>query len=129
MPDATGNGYWVVTKAGAVYGFGDAGYFGAPDPQGSPMTSAVAAPDGRGYYVVDGAGQVFAYGDATWLGGTPPGRATRSIQRPPSSLPPMEVAIGSRPRSARCTRLVTHRNDGDESGAHLNGPIIAATGW
>ena len=48
MPDATGNGYWVVTATGHVYTFGDANYFGGPGPQGVPVTSAVATPDGGG---------------------------------------------------------------------------------
>ena len=68
IPDTTGNGYWVVTKTGAVYGFGDAAYLGAPGLK-PPVTSAVATPDGRGYYILDGSGEVFAYGDATWHGG------------------------------------------------------------
>ena len=28
IPTPTGQGYWIVTEDGAVYGFGDAGYFG-----------------------------------------------------------------------------------------------------
>jgi hypothetical protein len=41
MPDASGNGYWVVTQTGNVCTFGDAPYYGAPGAQGVPVTSAV----------------------------------------------------------------------------------------
>ena len=41
VPDASGNGYWLITQTGNVYAFGDAPYYGAPGNQGSPVTSAV----------------------------------------------------------------------------------------
>ena len=76
VPDATGNGYWVVTNTGAVYTFGDAVNHGAPGPQSSPITSAVATPNGGGYWILDGAGQVFPYGNAA-----APGRHARRRRR------------------------------------------------
>jgi hypothetical protein len=129
VPDATGNGYWVVTKEGAVYGFGDARYLGAPGPQSSPITSAVAAPGGHGYYVIDGAGQVFAYGNATWLGGTPP--ESSSVLDPATAIFATADGGGYWITTAlgKVYSFGDAPNDGDESGAHLNGPIIAATGW
>ena len=36
MPDASGNGYWLVTKTGSVYTFGDGSCSGAPGSTGSP---------------------------------------------------------------------------------------------
>ena len=66
MPDASGNGYWLVTATGNVYTFGDAPYFGAPGR--GTVTSAVATPDGKGYWVLLSDGEVFAYGDAANLG-------------------------------------------------------------
>ena len=33
VPDATGQGYWVVTQTGHVYAFGDATYYGSPGSQ------------------------------------------------------------------------------------------------
>ncbi len=129
VPDATGNGYWVITKAGDVYGFGDAGYFGAPGPQSSPVTSAVATPDGRGYYIVDGAGQVFAYGDATSLGGSPAG--STNVFDPATAI--VATADGGGYWITTALGKVYPFGDapyqGDESGTHLNGAIIAATGW
>ena len=65
MPDASGDGYWLVTQTGRVYTFGDAANFGAPGPQSVPVTSAVRTPDGRGYWIL------FANG-AIWPTATPP---------------------------------------------------------
>ena len=58
---ADGNGYWLVTKTGGVYAFGDAAYYGAPGH--GIVTSAVRTPDGRGYWVLLSDGEVFAYDD------------------------------------------------------------------
>ncbi len=69
MPDATGNGYWLVTATGNVYAFGDAPFLGAPGAVGSPVTSAVRTPDGGGYWILLANGTVIAYGDAIDLGG------------------------------------------------------------
>ena len=129
VPDATGNGYWVVTNPGAVYTFGDARTYGQPGPQPSAVTSAVATPDGRGYWVLDAAGQVFAYGDAAPLGGLAAGSAGGSTRPRPSSPRPTAAGTGwstalgkvSR-RSAMPPTTATCRE------AHLNGPIMAASG-
>lgn len=129
LPAATGSGYWVVTKTGAVYGFGDAGYFGAPGAQTTPITSAVATPDGGGYYVMDGAGQVFAYGDANYLGGAPAGSvngfdpATAIFATADGRGYWIATALG------KVFTFGDAPNAGDESGTHLNGPIVGATGW
>ena len=85
MPDASGNGYWLVTRTGNVYTFGDAAYDGAPGNTGSPVTSAVGTPDGNGYWSLTANGTVYNYGDAP--------------------------------------------NDGGMAGTHLNGFIVAATGF
>ena len=69
MPDASGNGYWLVTATGHMYAFGDAVDFGAPGPQSVPVTSAVRTTDGGGYWILFANGTVDAYGDALSLGG------------------------------------------------------------
>ena len=38
MPDASGNGYWLVTATGRVYAFGDAVDYEQPGPQGVPVS-------------------------------------------------------------------------------------------
>ena len=112
-----------------MYGFGDAGYFGAPGAQTTPITSAVATPDGGGCYVMDEAGQVFAYGDANYLGGAPAGSvngfdpATAIFATADGRGYWIATALG------KVFTFGDAPNAGDESGTHLNGPIVGATGW
>ena len=128
VPDATGNGYWVITKTGNVYTFGDAVNHGAPGAQAASMTSAVATSNGGGYWILDSAGQVFSYGNATPMGGLAPGSAGGF--NPASAIFSTSdgagywivTALGS------VAAFGDAPNDGDMSGTHLNGPIIAASG-
>ena len=128
MPDASGNGYWLVTNTGHVYTFGDAGFFGAPGPQSSPISSAVATPDGRGYWILDQIGQVFAYGDATSLGSVPFG-STGGFN-PASAIFATSDGGGYWVSDAfgKVFTFGDAPNDGDMSGTHLNGSIVAANG-
>jgi hypothetical protein len=128
MPDASGNGYWLITKTGHVYTFGDAPYLGAPGPQSSPITSAVATPSGHGYYILDANGQVFAYGDATRRGNTPSG-STGGLN--PASAIFTTSDGGGYWVSDALGKVFSFGNapgDGDMSGTRLNGPVIAARG-
>ena len=128
MPDASGNGYWVVTATGHVYTFGDAPYYGDPGPQGVPVTSAVRTPDGRGYWILFANGAISTFGDALLFGS------------------PIGLMGGKDPATAIFTTFdgggywVTGANgavasygdapnDGSMLGTHLNGSIVAATGW
>jgi hypothetical protein len=128
MPDASGIGYWLITQTGHVYTFGDAPYLGAPGPQSSPITSAVATPDGHGYWILDADGQTFAYGDATPLGNAPAG-ATGGLN-PASAIFATSGGGGYWIADAlgKVFTLGDATNEGDMSGTHLNGPIIAASG-
>ena len=129
VPDATGNGYWVVTSTGSVYGFGDASYFGAPGPQSSPITSAVATPDGRGYWILDAAGQVFGYGDASYSGALPVGAA--------GGVNPAAAIFAGGDDGSYWVSTAAGKvypfggvsNFGDMSSTKLNGSIIAASGF
>jgi hypothetical protein len=128
MPDASGNGYWLVTNTGHVYTFGDAGFFGAPGPQASPVSSAVATPDGGGYWILNQTGQVFAYGDAASFGSVPSG-STGGFN--PASAIFATSDGGGYWVSDGLGKVFTFGdapNDGDMSGTHLNGPIVAANG-
>jgi hypothetical protein len=128
MPDASGNGYWLITATGSVYTFGDAPYLGAPGPQSTAITSAVATPSGHGYWILDAAGQVFAYGDAAPLGSVAPG-ATGGLN--PASAIFTTSDGGGYWVSDALGKVFTFGdapNDGDMSGTHLNGPVIAASG-
>ena len=128
VPDASGNGYWVVTSAGSVYPFGDALNYGAPGTQGSAITAAVATTDGRGYWILDAAGQVFPFGDAAGLGSLPSGSA--DALDPASAIFATSDGGGYWVATAlgKVSNFGDAPNDGDMSGTHLNGPIIAASG-
>ena len=129
VPDATGNGYWVVTNTGTVYTFGDAANYGQPGTQSSRHHL------GRG-----DARTAAATGSST-----PPARSSPSATPPAlGSLPPGSAG-GLDPASAifatsdgggywvvtapgKVSNFGDAPDDGDMSGTHLNGPIIAASG-
>jgi hypothetical protein len=128
MPDASGNGYWLVTQSGHVYTFGDAPYYGAPGPQGSPVTSAVRTPDGHGYWILFASGAIADYGDAGNFG-SPAGQM--GGLDPASAI--FTTADGGGYWVAAANGAVANYgdapNDGSMLGTSLNGSIIAATGW
>ncbi len=127
MTDTSGNGYWLVTSTGNVYTFGDAAYYGAPGSQGSPVTSAVRTPDGAGYWILLANGTVYSYGDARYLGGA---SGLGGID-PATAI--FATADGGGYWVATANGAVNNYgdapNDGGMATAHLNAPIIAATGW
>jgi hypothetical protein len=128
-PDASGKGYWLATNSGQIYAFGNAKYLGAPGSQTSKITSMVRTPDGGGYYIIDALGQVFAYGDAVWHGNLPAGAA--------GGLDPATAIAATADGQGYWIATALGKiypfgdapNDGDMSGTHLNGPIIAAAGF
>ena len=117
-----------MTATGNLYTFGDAPNLGAPGPQSSPITSAVATPDGGGYYILDAAGQVFSYGDAKGLGSVTPGAV--------GGFNPASAIFVTSDNAGYwvCDALGDvytfgdAPNDGSMAGTHLNGSIIAASG-
>ncbi len=89
----------------------------------------MATPDGGGYYILDANGQVFAYGDANGgLGNVTPG--------PTGGLNPATAIFATSDNGGYWVadalgKVFTFGDapaDGDMSGTHLNGPIIAASG-
>jgi hypothetical protein len=128
MPDASGNGYWLVTATGHVYAFGDAVSYGAPGPQSVPVTAAVRTNDGAGYWLLFANGVVAPYGDAADLTG--PAGAVGGLN-PASAIFATSDGGGYWVTSANGS-VYTYGdapNDGSMAGQHLNGSIIAATGW
>ena len=128
VPDATGRGYWLVTSTGNIYTFGDAPYYGAPGPQGSPITAAVRTSDGDGYYVLLANGTVYAYGDAVSRGG--PTGAVGGLD--PASAIFTDAGGGGYWVASSDGAIFTYGDapdDGSMAGAHLNGAIIAGTGF
>jgi len=65
-----GRGYWLVTAAGGIFAFGDAGLFGSAGELAldRPIVGIAATADGRGYWLVSADGGVFAFGDAPYYG-------------------------------------------------------------
>ena len=128
VPDATGNGYWVVTSTGNVYTFGDAVNYGQPGLQSSKITSAGATPSGGGYWILDAAGQVFPFGNAAPLGGMAAGSAGGFD--PASAIFATSDGGGYWIVTAlgKVSSYGDAPDDGDVSGTHLNGPIVAASG-
>jgi DNA-binding beta-propeller fold protein YncE len=128
VPDASGNGYWLITQSGNVYTFGDAPFYGSPGGQGSPVTSAVRTADGRGYWILLANGTVDAYGDAV-VRGSPVGSVGGS--NPATAI--FADADGKGYWVASALGAVFSYgdapNDGSLVGIHLNGSIIAATGF
>ena len=128
VPDASGNGYWLVTQSGSVYAFGDASFYGAPGNQGSPVTSAVRTADGGGYWVLLANGAVYAYGDAVGRGG--PAGAVGGFN--PASAIFSDADGGGYWVASAAGSVFPYGdapNDGSMAGNHLNGSIIAATGF
>lgn len=128
MPDASGNGYWLVTSAGYVYAFGDATNYGQPAPQSVLVTSAVRTPDGGGYWILFANGAVAPYGDAGAYGDTP---SLTGGWNPSTAIFTTSDGDGYWIASANGTvyDLGDAPNDGGMAGTHLNGSIIAATGF
>jgi len=127
-PDASGNGYWLVTATGHVYSFGDAAYLGAPGPQSTTVTAAARTPDGQGYWILFANGAVSAYGDAVNLGGPV---AQTSRQDPASAI--FSTSDGKGYWVASAAGAVYPFGDaanmGGTAGTKLNGSIIAGTGF
>ena len=117
-----------MTSTGDVYTFGDAANYGQPGPQSSNITSAAATPNGGGYWILDGAGQVFPFGNAAPLGGMPAGSAGGFD--PASAIFATSDGGGYWVVTAlgKVSPFGDAPNDGDMSGTHLNGPIVAASG-
>ncbi len=128
MPDSSGNGYWVVTQTGHVYSFGDARYYGAPGPQGVPVTSAVRTPDGRGYWILFSNGAIASYGDAINYASS---LGQKDALDPATTIFTTSDGVGYWVAAAdgAVASYGAAPNDGSMLGFRLNGSIIAATGW
>lgn len=63
-PDS--KGYWIASAKGAVFAFGDAGFYGSAYgiALNQPVVAIVSSPTGKGYWLMAADGGVFAYGDA-----------------------------------------------------------------
>lgn len=65
----TGSGYWIVTKGGRVFPFGDARNRGQIIGKQLTVVDIEPTPTGLGYWLLAKSGRVFPYGDAGDFGG------------------------------------------------------------
>ncbi|MEA2517737.1 MAG: hypothetical protein QOG16_1575 [Actinomycetota bacterium] len=65
----SGYGYWLVTKRGRVFPFGDASAHGQLIGKQISVVDIETTPSGNGYWLLAKSGRVFPFGDATALGG------------------------------------------------------------
>jgi hypothetical protein len=65
-------GYMMVTSTGAIYGYGDAPYFGGAntDHLTKPIVAIQSTGDDGGYWMVASDGGIFSFGDAQFYGST-----------------------------------------------------------
>jgi ribosomal protein L24E len=65
-------GYWEVSNAGTVAGYGDADPLGSPAglTLTKPIVGIASSPSGEGFWVVASDGGIFNYGDAKFYGST-----------------------------------------------------------
>jgi hypothetical protein len=128
MPDASGNGYWLVTATGNVYAFGDAVDYGQPGPQSVPVTAAARTADGGGYWLLFSNGVVAAFGDAKNLGDS---AGSVGGSNPATAIFTTSSGGGYWIASANGAigAYGDAPNDGSMAAHHLNGSIVAATGW
>ena len=128
MPDSTGNGYWVVTAGGYVTPFGDATSPGEPGRLSEPVVSAVRSYDGNGYYLLYPNGVVYNFGDALNYGSA---NGEVGGYNPATTIFTTANGDGYWIVSANGS-VITEGDAPYEGGAnslHLNGAIIAGTGW
>ena len=69
-PRHDGTGYWVVDRAGHVFSYGTAGFFGGSPALGAGefVSTISATPNGGGYWLFTNQGRVFPFGNAAFFG-------------------------------------------------------------
>jgi len=75
----TGRGYWLVSKNGGVFSYGDAMFYGsAGGENASNIVGMAVDPAATGYWLVGSDGGVFSYGSAAFGGSLPGNHVTVS---------------------------------------------------
>ncbi|MGH8990748.1 MAG: hypothetical protein ACRDZ7_04390, partial [Acidimicrobiia bacterium] len=81
-------GYWLAAGDGAVFTFGDAGFFGSRGglPIPAPVVAIAPTPSGGGYWLLTRNGGVYSFGDAGFFGAaderSPKGSAVGMVSTP-----------------------------------------------
>jgi subtilisin family serine protease len=123
---ATGSGYWMLGREGAVYRFGGAAYLGDAAPLltgGATAADLEPVPAGGGYWIADSAGHVFGFGNAPYFGGASgalrPGEQVTSL-----SATPTGNGYWLFTTAGRVFNFGTAPSLGDLANLRLNGPIL-----
>ena len=100
-PTPSGKGYWLLSRDGRVYVYGDARWRGSiPGLGGCPLpdaTGIAATASGNGYWITLVSGRVVALGDAAYWGSpSSSGRLALDIAAQPTSpvTPPAPTTAG-----------------------------------
>ncbi|HET9771505.1 MAG TPA: hypothetical protein VFS16_11500, partial [Acidimicrobiia bacterium] len=115
------DGYWLVSRSGAVYPFGDVGSFGGVEAEAVDIEPT---PTNGGYWILGRDGRVYAKGDAAALGNAalPPGARAVSLSATPSGR---GYWIFTDKGGVSAFGDAPFR--GDMTGVKLNGPILGST--
>ncbi|MEW6477696.1 MAG: DPP IV N-terminal domain-containing protein [Actinomycetota bacterium] len=119
------SGYWMVTRTGNVYAFGDARRFGDATG-GSNIVDLEPTPSGEGYWIVDDRGRVLAFGDARLHGAAEP-----SALRPDEKVTSLSATPSGNGYWVFTSRgrAITFGDApflGDLSGTVLNAPVLGS---
>jgi hypothetical protein len=122
QPKAT-SGYWMVSAAGTVYPFGDAGQRGGHqlDPIANPAVDIEPTWDGAGYWIIDRAGHVFDFGAPRYghAAALPAGETAASLSATPTGR-----GYWIFTSAGRALPFGDAAHVGDMAGVRLNGPVL-----
>jgi Fibronectin type III domain len=120
-PAAAGSGgYWMVTAAGKVYGFGVPTFGDAPT---GTATHIEPHPSGAGYWVLDANGTVSNFGTAPALGNASLHAGEKAVSL---SATPTGTGYWVFTDKGRAIPFGTAAFHGDMADARLNGPILGS---
>ena len=120
----TQSGYWMITRAGEVFAFGDARPLGGGIPCcGAQRVDIEPTPTGNGYWILDGLGRVIPIGDAESFGDVVDQRANHERAAAISATPTGD-GYWIFTDQGRVFAYGAARHLGDMAGTALNGPVL-----
>lgn len=124
----SGRGYWMVSRTGDVYNFGDAGWHGNRGGA-TAVVDLEPTPTSRGYWILDEHGNVTPHGDATGHGSVqnhPMGPLRAGERTTALSAAPAGNGYWVFTSLGRVYSFGATQSYGDMSGTRLNGPVLDA---
>ncbi|MGH8999038.1 MAG: hypothetical protein ACRDY7_06555 [Acidimicrobiia bacterium] len=121
------SGYWMLSSAGAVWGFGHAAHSGQPAlAPGAAAVDVEPDPASRGYWVLEANGQVHAFGGAPHLGNAPIGELRDGETATSMTASPSGRGYWVFTNSGRALSFGDARFFGDMTAVALNGAVLDA---